>query len=126
MIADMLAAHKLGPWGESPSVYVPCRLCNFDTREPKAYEPVHFVRDGDRCRWKLRTLAEIEKQLDELRSPMQTATDRAAGMQNLGVNTLPHALDRRWILFFDVARGMLQDDMHLDDDGVFRNLAYQV
>ena len=47
-------------------------------------------------------------------------------MQYLGLNCLFHALDRRWIPHFDGCRGQLQDDMHFDDDGIFRNLAYQV
>ena len=125
LIADMLAAHKLGPWGESPSALVPCRQCDFDTRQEKAYAPVRFVRDGCRCRWKLRELTEVEGSLEELRSPTMRADDRAEGMQSFGVNTLHHALDRRYIPYFNVARGMLQDGMHMDDDGIFRNLAYQ-
>lgn len=125
LVADMLAAHKLGPWGEGSAAYVPCRQCNFDTRQVRAYAPVQFVGDGDSCRWKLHTLSEVERRLEELRSPLLSAEARKHGMQSFGVNTLHHALDRRWIPFFDVARGMLQDDMHMDDDGIFRNLAYQ-
>ena len=65
-VADMLAAHKLGPWMESPSAYLPCREYDFDTRLPQAYKPVHFVRDGAACRWKLRELAMLEKDLAEI------------------------------------------------------------
>ena len=124
LIADMLAAHKLGPWIESPSAYCPCRQCDFDTRLPSAYSPVRFVQDGASCRWKLRNLEEVEKRLAEL--SLMGSTARQEGMQSAGFNSLLHALDRRWIPYFNVARGCLQDDMHLDDDGIFRNLAYQV
>ena len=124
VIADMLAAHKLGPWGESASAFAPCRQCDFDTREKNAYEPVHFLRDGSACRWKTRVLAAFEERLAELRK--LGATARAPGMQDLGVNSLWHALDRTCLPYFNVALGQLQDDMHMDDDGVFRNLAYQV
>lgn len=106
-IGDMLAVHKLGPFVETPSAYCPCRECNWDTRMLRAYEPVHFLRDGDDCRWKLYTTEYIEQSLAGLRG--MSKTEAAPHMQDLGVNTLDHALSSQYNPHFRHVEGCPQD-----------------
>jgi hypothetical protein len=93
-LGDMLAVHKLNPFVESPSAYCPCRACDWDTRKVSAYEPVHFLKEGAGCRWKLYTTEFIEESLAALRK--LSATAAAPHMQNLGVNSLDHALSPKY------------------------------
>lgn len=107
VIADMLAAHKLNCFVESPSAYCPCRECDWDTRKEQAYEPVGFLREGKGCRWKPYTTEGVELALQSLRS-LPTNTAREKPMQDLGVNCIDHALSPDYIPHFRFVEGTPQ------------------
>ena len=154
-IGDMLALHKLLPFVETPSAYCPCRECNWDTRKPSAYEPVHFLRDGDACRWSVYSTASVEQELSRMRELGKTKAKPL--MQDMGLNSLESALSPKFIPHFAYAEGtpqaqttlasarvhhhapssalpshpspcssrVSQGEMHNEDDGLLRAEAYQ-
>lgn len=124
VVADMLAAHKLNPFVESPSAYCPCRECAWDTRSPHAYQPVSFMKEGETCRWKCYTTDDLETALKTLRALPISA--RTAPMQDMGINSVDHALCPDYVPKFRCAEGQPQDEMHAEDDGLLRAEAYQL
>lgn len=123
-IADMLALHKLNPFVETPSAYCPCRECDWDTRLQHAYEPYHFLKPGTPRRWKSYTTDFVEAQLAHFRT--LSKTDATAHMQNMGLNTLEHALSPDYFAHFRYVEGSPQEEMHNEDDGLLRAEQYQV
>ena len=101
-IGDMLALHKLLPFVETPSAYCPCRECNWDTRKPSAYEPVHFLRDGDACRWSVYSTASVEQELSRMRELGKTKAKPL--MQDMGLNSLESALSPKFVPHFRIRR----------------------
>ena len=105
-IGDMLAVHKLLCFVETPSAYCPCRECDWDTRKPKAYQPVHFLRDGQACRWTPYTTEFVEQELTRLKKLSKSAA--AQPMQDMGLNSLECALSPKWNPHFRYAEGTPQ------------------
>ena len=122
-IADMLALHKLNPFVETPSAYCPCRACDWDTRLPHAFAPCHFLKPDTPRRWKLYTTKFVEAQIAHFRT--LSKTEAANEMQNMGLNTLEHALSPDYCPHFRHVEGSAQEEMHNEDDGLLRNEQYQ-
>ena len=122
-IGDMLALHKLNPFVETPSAYCPCRRCDWDTRLPEAYAPYHYLTPDTPRRWKLYTTEFVEAQIAHIRT--LSKKDAAPRMQDMGLNTLEHALSPQYLPHFRYVEGCPQEEMHNEDDGLLRAENYQ-
>lgn len=123
-IGDMLALHKLNPFVETASAYCPCRACDWDTRLTEAYTPHHFLTPDTPRRWKLYTTEFVEAQIAHFRT--LSKKDAATCMQDMGLNTLEHALASQYFTHFRFVEGCAQEEMHNEDDGLLRAENYQV
>ena len=115
---DYLGCQSVLPFVESPSAFVFCRTCEFDTRAPDAHRPLSFLSDPqtvrERC-WD--TLKEVIAKLHLVTS----AKKLKAAFQKHGLNKLIFALDPDYVPH---VRPMLiapQDNLHLFPDGLLRS-----
>ena len=122
--ADMLGAHSLGPFMESPSAHVFCRGCNVHQGKPHAYAPTSFLRkerEGSHPAPTERNMKDLTALLDRLRAPTMGATERGVIMSENGLNSLYYAMDPAYIPHVDITKDAVQEGLHLFGDGLLRS-----
>jgi hypothetical protein len=96
---DMLGAAEIGPWPEGFTARHPCRNCWWTPSCPCAYLPpaqAQNVMHSDHCRHSaLRTMSELEADLDVLRTAACSATELKKQMSAKGISKLFFLLDPR-------------------------------
>ena len=121
--ADFPAKGKLTPCAESTSAAIPSIGSNWDHTDPDAYKPFSFLRtvnlEGKPIsnRWKLRTLAQVE-------SDIQTATSKLK-MQLAGLQKKVYALQPSLVPLADFTVMAPEDPMHGEPDGNLRRSGYR-
>jgi hypothetical protein len=89
-----------------------------------AYKPCSFLETDGKRHWNLYTTEALEDRLAHLRTlPAKTC---APLMQDMGLNTLDHALAPKFNPHFRYIEGSPQKEMHNEDDGLLRAENYQV
>ena len=120
LAADMMEAHGLLPFMESPSSHHPCRGCLWEQASPLATVPFSFL--GQRCldgqpnpAWQLRSWDKLQQSLN------CSEADWKAVSYSEGLNKRVFAFHPSYIPLVNPVIVAPQDAMHLFMDGITRH-----